>query len=97
MATARRFACFLFGEGITSRIKEKLLAECNLHTIVRLLNGVLNPYTGIKTNLLFFTKGTPTKQVWFYEHQYPAGSEELLQDPPHAHRRVRRGGGLVGQ
>lgn len=64
---------FLFGEGIKSRIKEKLLTECNLHSIVRLPNGVFNPYTGIKTNLLFFTKGTPTKDVWFYEHQYPAG------------------------
>jgi type I restriction-modification system DNA methylase subunit len=64
---------FLFGEGIKTRIKEKLLTECNLHTIVRLPNGVFNPYTGIKTNLLFFTKGRPTKEVWFYEHPYPAG------------------------
>lgn len=53
----------LFGEGVKTRIKEKLLTECNLHTIVRLPNGVFNPYTGIKTNLLFFTKGEPTKEV----------------------------------
>ena len=59
----------LFGEGVKSRIKEQLLADCNLHTIVRLPNGVFSPYTGIKTNLLFFTKGAPTKEVWFYEHQ----------------------------
>ena len=45
----------LFGEGIKTRIKEKLLDECNLHTIVRLPKGVFSPYTGIKTNLLFFT------------------------------------------
>jgi type I restriction enzyme M protein len=64
---------FLFGEGIKTRIKEKLLAECNLHTIVRLPNGVFNPYTGIKTNILFFTKGKPTEQVWYYEHPYPEG------------------------
>ncbi len=64
---------FLFGEGIQTRIKEKLLAECNLHTIVRLPNGVFNPYTGIKTNILFFTKGKPTKHVWYYEHPYPEG------------------------
>lgn len=64
---------FLFGEGIQTRIKEKLLAECNLHTIVRLPNGVFNPYTGIKTNILFFTKGKPTEHVWFYEHPYPEG------------------------
>jgi type I restriction enzyme M protein len=50
----------LFGEGVKTRIKEKLLEECNLHTIVRLPNGVFSPYTGIKTNLLFFTKGQPT-------------------------------------
>jgi type I restriction enzyme M protein len=73
---------FLFGEGIKSRIKEKLLTECNLHTIVRLPNGVFNPYTGIKTNLLFFTKGTPTKQVWFYEHQYPAGVKNYSKTRP---------------
>ena len=73
---------FLFGEGIKSRIKEKLLTECNLHTIVRLPNGVFNPYTSIKTNLLFFTKGTPTKQVWFYEHQYPAGVKNYSKTRP---------------
>ena len=64
---------FLFGEGIKSRIKEKLLTECNLHTIVRLPNGVFNPYTGIKTNILFFTKGKPTETIWYYEHPYPEG------------------------
>ena len=64
---------FLFGEGIQTRIKEKLLTECNLHTIVRLPNGVFNPYTGIKTNILFFTKGKPTEHIWYYEHPYPAG------------------------
>ena len=50
----------LFGEGVKTRIKEALLTECNLHTIVRLPNGVFNPYTGIRTNLLFFTKGAST-------------------------------------
>jgi type I restriction enzyme M protein len=73
---------FLFGEGIKSRIKEKLLTECNLHTIVRLPNGVFNPYTGIKTNLLFFSKGTPTREVWFYEHQYPAGVKNYSRTRP---------------
>lgn len=73
---------FLFGEGIKSRIKEKLLTECNLHTIVRLPNGVFNPYTGIKTNLLFFTKGIPTKDVWFYEHQYPKGVKNYNKTRP---------------
>ena len=73
---------FLFGEGIKTRIKEKLLAECNLHTVVRLPNGVFAPYTGIKTNLLFFTKGTPTKEVWFYEHPYPEGVKSYNKTKP---------------
>ena len=50
----------LFGEGVKTRIKEALLRDCNLHTIVRLPNGVFAPYTSIKTNLLFFEKGAPT-------------------------------------
>ena len=73
---------FLFGEGAKTRIKEKLLAECNLHTIVRLPKGVFNPYTGINTNLLFFTKGEPTKEVWFYEHPYPEGYKSYSKTKP---------------
>ena len=73
---------FLFGEGIKTRIKEKLFEECNLHTIVRLPNGVFNPYTGIKTNLLFFTKGKPTETVWYYEHPYPEGVKSYNKTKP---------------
>jgi type I restriction enzyme M protein len=72
----------LFGEGVKTRIKEKLLTECNLHTIVRLPNGVFNPYTGIKTNLLFFTKGEPTRDVWYYEHPYPEGAKSYNKTKP---------------
>ncbi|MBF0417081.1 MAG: SAM-dependent DNA methyltransferase [Magnetococcales bacterium] len=72
----------LFGEGVKSRIKEKLLTDCNLHTIVRLPNGVFNPYTGIKTNLLFFTKGEPTRETWYYEHPYPAGYKSYSKTKP---------------
>lgn len=72
----------LFGEGVKTRIKEKLLKECNLHTIVRLPNGVFNPYTSIKTNLLFFTKGEKTKDVWFYEHPYPPGYKSYSKTKP---------------
>ena len=72
----------LFGEGVKTRIKEKLMDECNLHTIVRLPNGVFAPYTGIKTNLLFFTKGTPTKDIWFYEHPYPPGAKSYNKTKP---------------
>ena len=73
---------FLFGEGMKTRLKEKLLTECNLHTIVRLPNGVFSPYTGIKTNLLFFTKGKPTKTIWFYEHPYPEGVKNYNKTKP---------------
>lgn len=72
----------LFGEGVKTRIKEALLTECNLHTIVRLPNGVFNPYTGIKTNLLFFTKGAPTTAVWYYEHPYPPGVKNYNKGRP---------------
>jgi type I restriction enzyme M protein len=73
---------FFFGEGMKTRLKEKLLEECNLHTIVRLPNGVFNPYTGIKTNLLFFTKGQPTKHIWYYEHPYPEGVKNYNKTKP---------------
>ncbi len=73
---------FLFGEGTKTKLKERLLHECNLHTIVRLPNGVFNPYTGIKTNILFFTKGEPTKDVWYYEHPYPEGVKNYNKSKP---------------
>ncbi|MCA9486837.1 MAG: SAM-dependent DNA methyltransferase [Nanoarchaeota archaeon] len=73
---------FLFGEGVKTRIKEKLLDEFNLHTIVRLPNGVFNPYTGITTNLLFFEKGTPTKEIWYFEHPYPSGVKSYNKTRP---------------
>jgi type I restriction enzyme M protein len=59
-----------------------LIRECNLHTIIRLPNGVFNPYTGIKTNLLFFTKGRPTETIWFYEHRYPQGVKSYSKTKP---------------
>jgi type I restriction enzyme M protein len=72
----------LFGEGVKTKIKKMLTEECNLHTIIRLPNGVFAPYTGIKTNILFFTKGTPTKNVWFYEHPYPEGVKNYNKTKP---------------
>ncbi len=72
----------LFGEGIKTRIKQKLLEECNLHTIVRLPKGVFAPYTSISTNLLFFEKGKPTKEVWYYEHPYPKGYKSYSKTKP---------------
>ena len=73
---------FLFGEGVATRIKENLLDKCSLNTIVRLPNGVFAPYTNIKTNLLFFTKGQPTKEVWYFDHPYPNGIKNYNKTKP---------------
>src|SRR5271156_1081765 len=72
----------LFGEGVKTRLKEHLMEECNLHTIVRLPNSVFKPYAGIGTNLLFFEKGTPTKDIWFYEHRVPDGQKAYSMTKP---------------
>ena len=72
----------LFGEGVKTRIKERLLTECDLHTVVRLPKGVFAPYTSIKTNLLFFEKGKPTKEVWYYDHPYPEGYKSYSKTKP---------------
>ncbi len=72
----------LFGEGVKARLKEHLLEECNLHTIVRLPNSVFKPYANIGTNLLFFVKGEPTKDIWFYEHRVPEGQKAYSMTRP---------------
>lgn len=73
---------FLKGEGTKNRIKEKLLKECNLHTIVRLPIGVFSPYTNITANILFFDKGQPTKEIWYYEHPLPLGYKSYSKTKP---------------
>ena len=73
---------FLFGTGAKAAIKKKLLEECNLHTIVRLPKDVFAPYTNINTNLLFFTKGTPTKGVWYYRLEMPNGYKHFSKTRP---------------
>ena len=72
----------LFGEGIKTRIKKKMLEECNLHTVVRLPKSVFAPYTSISTNVLFLTKGEPTKDIWYYEHQLPEGVKAYNKTKP---------------
>lgn len=72
----------LFGEGVKTRLKEHLLAECNLHTVVRLPNSVFKPYASIGTNLLFFEKGEPTQDVWFFEHRVPEGQKAYSMTRP---------------
>jgi type I restriction enzyme M protein len=72
----------LFGEGVKTRLKEALMEECNLHTIVRLPNSVFKPYASIGTNLLFFEKGEPTRDIWFYEHRVPEGQKAYSMTKP---------------
>lgn len=72
----------LFGEGVKTRIKEKLLTECNLHTVIRLPKSVFAPYTSINTNLLFFEKGAPTRETWFYRLDMPQGVKAFNKTNP---------------
>lgn len=72
----------LFGDGVCARIKEELLKDFNLHTVVRLPNGVFAPYTSIPTNLLFFDRSGPTKEVWYYEHRLPEGKKNYTKTQP---------------
>jgi len=70
----------LFGEGVKTAIKKKLLEECNVHTIVRLPQGVFNPYAGVNTNLIFFTKGEPTREIWYYQLPLPEGVKQYTKN-----------------
>jgi type I restriction enzyme M protein len=72
----------LFGGGVGATIKERLLGECNVHTVVRLPQGVFAPYTTIPTNILFFEKTGRTKEVWFYELQPPEGRKGYSKTRP---------------
>ncbi|MCZ7593682.1 MAG: SAM-dependent methyltransferase [Hyphomicrobium sp.] len=72
----------LFGDGVCARIKEELLKEFNLHTVVRLPNGVFAPYTSIPTNILFFDRSEPTKHVWYYEQPLPEGRKNYTKTQP---------------
>jgi len=72
----------LFGDGVAARVKEQLLKNFNLHTIVRLPNGVFTPYTPIPTNLLFFDRSGPTTEIWVYEHPLPEGYKNYTKTRP---------------
>lgn len=69
-------------DAVATNVKRKLLTECNLHTVVRLQQGVFAPYTQIPANLLFFEKGTPTKEVWYYELTLPEGRRSYTKSKP---------------
>jgi len=72
----------LTGDGVKQRVRKKLLEDCNLHTIIRLPNSVFQPYATVATNLLFFTKGEPTQEVWYYEHRLPEGQKAYSKTRP---------------
>ncbi len=73
---------FLFGEGVKTRLKEKLVEEFNLHTIIRLPHSVFAPYTGIHTNILCFDKTKKTEQTWFYRLDMPEGYKNFSKTKP---------------
>jgi type I restriction enzyme M protein len=72
----------LTGDGVKERVRKKLLEGCNLHTIVRLPNSVFQPYASVATNLLFFTKGEKTKNIWYYQHQLPEAQKAYSKTKP---------------
>jgi len=72
----------LTGDGVKQRVRQKLLEDCNLHTIIRLPNSVFQPYATVATNLLFFDKGKPTKEIWYYEHLMPEGYKAYNKTNP---------------
>jgi type I restriction enzyme M protein len=72
----------LTGDGVKQRIRQHFLENCNLHTIVRLPNSVFQPYASVATNLLFFTKGQPTKEIWYWEHKLPEGVKAYSKTKP---------------
>lgn len=72
----------LTGDGVKQRIRQHLMENCNLHTIVRLPNSVFQPYASVATNLLFFEKGNPTKTIWYWEHKLPEGAKAYNKTKP---------------
>lgn len=72
----------LTGDGVKQRVREKLLKDCNVHTIIRLPQSVFAPYATVNTNLIFFEKGKPTKEIWYYEHTLPQGAKAYSKTKP---------------
>lgn len=72
----------LFADGVGARIKQQLMSECDLHTVVRLSDGVFAPYTPIPSNLLFFAKTGRTKETWFYKIPAPEGRRNYSKTKP---------------
>ncbi|MFQ5770561.1 MAG: N-6 DNA methylase [bacterium] len=72
----------LTGDGVKQRIRQHFMESCNLHTVVRLPNSVFQPYASVATNLLFFEKGAPTKEIWYWQHKLPEGMKAYSKTKP---------------
>lgn len=72
----------LFGDGVAARIKADLLTQFNLHTVVRMPEGVFAPYTDIQTNLIFFDTSGPTEEIWYWEQPGPEGRRKYSKTRP---------------
>ena len=74
---------FLFGtDNAKVAIKNKLLSEFNLHTVIRMPSSVFSPYTSITTNILFFDHTKPTEETWFYRLDIPEGYKHFSKTKP---------------
>ncbi len=69
----------LTDQGATAKVREKLMKDYNLHTILRLPTGIFYA-NGVKTNVLFFDKGQPTKDIWVYD--YRTGIKHTMATKP---------------
>ena len=69
----------LTDQGATAKVREKLMKDFNLHTILRLPTGIFYA-NGVKTNVLFFDKGEPTKDIWVYD--YRTGIKHTMATKP---------------
>lgn len=72
----------LSNPGVSERLREELIMDFNLHTIVRLPNGAFAPYTPIPTNLLFFDRSKKTENIWFYNIPLPEGRKNYTKTKP---------------
>lgn len=72
----------LFGDKVALSVRKELLSEFNIHTIIRLPDGIFAPYTPIPTNILFFEHGTPTDDIWYYEVPVPEGRKQFTKTRP---------------
>lgn len=72
----------LFRGGAFATVKQDLVEQFNLHTVVSLPPGTFAPYSDVKTALLFFERPGPTKEIWYYELPLPEGLKKFSKGSP---------------